>query len=136
MTTEEEKLVNQLKHTIKQLREKRDGLSAKARARHRQEILQLKRSLQTAQKAVDSEEYYRIKNAGLKENNRQLKQDKIKLERKNKFLHKEYERILDEYRKSIENKSSDKQNRETSEPSRGWHRDFDTRKSFYDEEEH
>ena len=98
-----------------QLSAKTDGLSLKSRNRHKQEIVQLKRSLNTAQEAVDSEEFYRIKNIGLKEENRQLKQDKIKLERRIKFIHKEYERILNVNIQSTKSKSSDKQGNEKSE---------------------
>lgn len=104
--TEEQKIKEQ-KLIISELRKKNEGLSQGARKRHRQEILQLKKSILIAQEAVDSEEFFRIKNIELKEENRQLKQDKIKLERKVKFMHKEYERIINEHIQSTQNQSSD-----------------------------
>lgn len=77
-----------------ELSAKTDGLSGKARQRHREEIKRLKASLTLAQEAVDSEEFYREKYLQLKEENRELKQANMKLKRRVEFIHKEYENIL------------------------------------------
>jgi len=93
MTTAQE--LTACKEQRKLLSEKTDGLSARARKRHRGEIDRLKKSLSIAIEAVDEQEFYKHQNTDLYLQIKKLKEERRELKKRNKFYIKELKTLTE-----------------------------------------